>query len=66
MTPFLVPLAVAALIVAVCTVVLVRRDRSRTAASVESLRIGTAAPRGLRDTRRRAHACGKRFPREHD
>ncbi|MFJ8112482.1 hypothetical protein [Streptomyces sp. NPDC096132] len=66
MTPFLVPLAVAALVVAVCTTVLVRRDRRRMAESVESLRIETAATRGLRDSRRRAHAYQNRFLREHD
>ncbi|WP_416986055.1 hypothetical protein [Streptomyces sp. T028] len=66
MTPFLVPLAVAALVVVVCTTVLVRRDRRRMAASVESLRIETAATRGLRDARRRAHAYQNRFLREHD
>ncbi|MFG2934577.1 hypothetical protein [Streptomyces sp. NPDC048282] len=31
MTPFLIPVAVAVLVVAVCTSALVRRDRRRTA-----------------------------------
>ncbi|MFI1034686.1 hypothetical protein [Streptomyces sp. NPDC020951] len=66
MTPFLLPLAVAALIVAVCTVVPARRDRRRMASSVESFRVEAAATRGLRDTRRRAHAFASRFMREHD
>ncbi len=66
MTPFLIPLAAAVLIVVVCTAVLVRRDRRRMVASAESLRIQTTATRGIRETRRRTHAYGNRFLRERE
>lgn len=66
MTSFLIPLAAALLIVAAGTLVLVRRDRRRMAASTESPRTEAAAPRGLRDARRRIHTHRNRFPREHD
>ncbi|MEV0185172.1 hypothetical protein ACFY1J_44970 [Streptomyces sp. NPDC001406] len=66
MTSFLVPLATAALIVAVCTAVLVRRDRRRMPAHPETLRIESAATRNIRSTRRRAHAYQNRFLREHE
>ncbi|MFD1659157.1 hypothetical protein ACFSL4_13285 [Streptomyces caeni] len=61
---FLIPLAVAVLIVAVSTVVLVRRDRRRMAPHPEALRTEAAATRGIRDTRRRAHAHQNHFLRE--
>ncbi|MCX5424256.1 hypothetical protein [Streptomyces sp. NBC_00078] len=66
MMSFLIPLAVAVLIVAACTVVLVRRDRRRMEASADSLRIEATAHRGLRETRRRARAYQNRFLRGPD
>ncbi|MFI5794333.1 hypothetical protein [Streptomyces sp. NPDC051677] len=63
---FLVPLAVAVLIVALGTTVLVRRDRRRLGAGPETLRIENEATLGLRGARRRAHAYQNRFLREHE
>ena len=66
MTYFLVPLTVAALIIALGTTVLIRRDRRRLDAGPETLRIENAATQGLREARRRAHAYQNRFLREHE
>lgn len=56
MTSFLIAPAVAALIVAAGTVVLVRRDRRRMAPDADTLRIETRATRGMRETRLRVLA----------
>ncbi len=63
---FLIPAAAAVLIIATSTAVLIRRDRRRMAGDVATMRIESAATRGMRDTRRRAHAYQLRFLRERE
>ncbi|NUP19326.1 MAG: hypothetical protein HOZ81_25205 [Streptomyces sp.] len=66
MVCFLVPLAVAVLIIGVSTAVLIRRDRRRLEAGSETVRLEAAATLGLREARRRARAYGNRFLRERE
>ncbi|AWT44585.1 MULTISPECIES: hypothetical protein [Streptomyces] len=66
MTPFLIPLAIATLIIAAGTAVLTRRDRRRMTNGTDTLRIETTATQGIRETRRRAHAYHNAFLRERE
>jgi hypothetical protein len=63
---FLIPGAVILLIIAAGMAVLFRRDRRRVESSVETMRIESAATRGVREARRRAHTYHNRFLRERD
>lgn len=66
MISFLIPGALAFLIIAASTAVLIRRDRRRMESSAEAMRIESAATRGVRDARRRARGYHNRFLRERD
>ncbi|MET9046772.1 hypothetical protein ABZX34_28625 [Streptomyces sp. NPDC004362] len=65
MLPFLIPLAVAALIVAIGTALMVRRDRRRLSVHLDTLPMDSAVIEGIRAGRRPARAYRNRLGHEH-
>ncbi|MEV5475156.1 hypothetical protein AB0L66_22770 [Streptomyces sp. NPDC052207] len=65
MLPFLLPLAVAALIVAIGTTLMVRRDRRRMSVHPDTPPMDSAVIEGIRVCRLPARAYRNRFGHEH-